>query len=130
MPTNPLDFTTPTRDLHQVTVFKLDGEALEAVEPKSARFLSLVRSIDTSDEFQQAGLIEDFLDLCMTEATAARLRERLDDDEDPFDLDTLTQIIRGLQEAWTRRPTGPSATSSGRPKRTGTASTVRRRQSA
>lgn len=123
-----LSFTTPQRELGIVTPFVLDGETLSAVEPKASQLLAITRGLSDDDMLAEVGIIDAFMDLCLTEETATRLRERMDDPQDPFDLDTLTNIIQALQGAWSKRPTGPSGPSSQQPRRTGKASTARARR--
>jgi hypothetical protein len=123
-----LSFTTPARELGKTTPFDLDGETLYAVQPKVAALMAMVQDIDTDDLSGQAAIIDDFIDVCMTEETAQRLHERLNDPQDPFDLDTLGKIISGLQGVWTQRPPTSRPASSRQAGRTGPESTVRSRR--
>lgn len=130
MPKPALSFTTPVKELHALTPFEQDGELLHAVEPKGAQLMALLRDVDRTDQFGQIELIDSFMDLCLTEESATRLRERMDDPDDPFDVPELSNIIKALREVWGERPTGPSTPSSPSRRRTGTASTARSRRTA
>lgn len=115
--TTPMTFTSPERDLDKVrTPFNLDGEILFAIQPKAAILLNLAKQVNVENEEDPANIraLDEFVDICMEEATAVRLRERMADPEDGFDLDTLVQIMQALQGVWADRPTGRPNDSSGR----------------
>lgn len=130
MSDTPIILTTPER-ARVLTTVDLDGETLHAVKPKGGQMLAMARAIEgLPDDLAEMKLIDSFLELCMDEPSRDRLRERLDDPEDDFDLDTLTELMDRLKEAWADRPTGPSRSSSPPRKRTGRASTARAPRSA
>jgi hypothetical protein len=130
MPDKPIIITTPERTRVTTTV-DLDGETLHAIMPKAGQMLAMTRAIEgLPDDLAEMKLIDSFLELCLDEPSRDRLRERLDDPEDDFDLDTLTDLMNQLKEVWADRPTGPSTASSQRPRRTGRASTARAPRSA
>lgn len=115
--TAPLQFTSPARD-HESnrTPFQLDDELLYAIKPKTASLVKLMKSVNTEneDDPRNVDALDEFIDLCMEPASAKIIRDRMDDPDDGFDLDTLVEIMEALQAAWTDRPTGPSSGSSGR----------------
>lgn len=121
-----LDFTTPEPAPRVHTIVRLDGEELVAVEPKGGQLMALQMAELTG--VPEAKIINDFLDLCMEPASAARIKARLIDSDDPFDMDTLGRIIAGLQEAWTNRPPTKPAASSKQRRSTGRTSTANTRR--
>jgi hypothetical protein len=125
-----LDFTSPETVPHVKTPFKIDGELMWAVRPKGGQMMAIARDYQAAagDELAELRMIEEFLDLCLEPEAADRIRERLSDAEDPFDVDTLVPLIEALQTAWSgRQHTGRPSSSSPRRRRTGRTSTARRR---
>jgi hypothetical protein len=111
----------------ELTPFEVDGEVFYAVKPKGGMMLNLaVRANMVGDEMAQAQLVDDFLTMIMDSESGSedRLRERLDDPDDNFDVDHLTIIINGLQAVWGKGQSTKSPRSSARRRRTGPRSTA------
>lgn len=124
----PMEFTTDTTaPLRKRVPFILDGEELAASIPKAALLVDMARrALDPEiDDMEQMDLLDRFLDECMDEATATRLRERLLDPDDHLDYDTIAMIVEALQEEMTDRPPTKPARSSNSRARTGKGSTGR-----
>jgi hypothetical protein len=127
MSSAPLEFHSPAAAERPTFDFVLDGRTCTAIIPKSAAVIRMARDAQTDDVLAQVAIIDDFLDTFMVPDTADYLHDRLDDDDDPFDIDTMGQIIQALQEQWGRRPPTKRAASSGSRSRTGKSSTARSR---
>lgn len=125
-----LEFTTNTEEpLRRIVPFILDGEEMSAAVPKAAILVNLARkALDpTVDEREQIELLDEFLDDCMTDETAARLRERLADKDDHFDYTDVTRIVDALQGEFAERPPTKPAASTRSRRPTGKGSTARAR---
>lgn len=128
-----LDFQSAPSEAGTLTPFKVDDEMFMARRPKGGQLLAMTRGVtnmDALDDLGQAHLIDDFLDICMEADTADRLRERMEDPEDNFDVDDLAAIVQALQAVWGKGRPGRSGTSSRQPRRTGRSSTGRARKRA
>lgn len=113
--TEPLAFTSPSRAEAPRTPFELDGERLIAIKPKLATLIYLIREMGGENNADDMALVEGFLEQAMEPDSAKRIRERLADPEDGFDVDVLNQILNALQEVWySDRPTGQANGSSSR----------------
>jgi hypothetical protein len=121
---NMMQFTTPEQ-IRETVVFVLDGEELHAIRPKGGVMLQLaIKAKGANDEFEQAIIVDGFLEDVMEPDTAERLRERLYDPNDAFDLDTMGEIINALQARWGKDQRTKSQRSPARRRRTGTRSTA------
>lgn len=129
-PVAALSFTSPDATPRELTPIDLDGEMLYAVIPKGGMMLELaIRAASAGDDLAQAQLVDDFLTLVMEEESAARIRERLTDPDDPFDVEpTLVEMINGLQALWGKGRSTKSRPSSARRRRTGPRSTATARR--
>lgn len=107
--------------------FTIDGETFTAYPPSSGQMALLVAAqADSRDVSESMAAIIDFLDGILDEDAQAMYRRRLLDRDDPFDFDTVNDIVEGLIEEWSARPTkSPSASSSSR-KSAGSRSTAKR----
>jgi len=135
---DPMEFTSPDRERER-TLFRIDGEDFYALKPKGGQMLRLgieaaaiqQRTGGTGDvDLSDALIIDGFMDTCFEPETTDRLRERLEDPDDNFDIDTLMEVMQALERAWGRRPTGRSGGSSQRRPRSGRTSTARARSKA
>jgi hypothetical protein len=117
-----LDVSSPTEVPRIRTPFKIDGELMWATKPKGGVLMAMARDYNAhpDDELGEVKMIEAFLDICMEPEAADRIRERLSDPDDAFDVDTLVPLVQALQTAWSgRQHTGKPSTSSPRRRRTG-----------
>lgn len=127
-----MDFTSAPREVTR-TLFRIDGEDFYAVKPKAGVLMGLMldgQAAEGGDEMAQVRIIEAFIDTTLEPDSGDRIRARLEDPDDDFDVDTLAEVITALQGAWGRRPTTPSRRSSRSPRRTGRTSTGARRSPA
>jgi hypothetical protein len=92
--------------------------------PKSAFFVHIAKMETGSDE-EKVRSVDTILDRVFDEDSAQHLRDRMDDDDDDFDIEDVGKIVQRLQEVWAPgRPTGSSrgsARRSGNPSRRSTA---------
>jgi hypothetical protein len=107
--------------------FSIDGEEFTAYPPSAGQMAMLIAAqADSRDASESIAAIIDFLDGILDEDAQAMYRRRLLDREDPFDFDTVNDIVEGLVEEWSARPTkSPSASSSSR-RSAGSRSTAKR----
>lgn len=111
--------------------FKVDGEEFMAYPPSPGQMAMLISAqAESRDVTESVAAIIDFLDGILDEDAQAMFRRRLLDRDDPFDFDTVNEIVEGLIEDWSARPTmSPSASSSSR-KSAGSRSTAKPRSRA
>lgn len=121
------DFTTPTKDSRPTVEFTIDGDKVRAVQPKGAFLLDLAALSASASELEQSRVITLFVDKVFDADSKALIHDRLNDDDDDFDVDDLTPVIHWLQELWTGRPTGPPSASRRRSQKSGRRSTARAR---
>lgn len=107
--------------------FKVDGDVFVAYPPSPGQMALLVAAqADSRDVTTSMAAIIDFLDGLFDEEGRAMYRRRLMDRDDDFDFDTVNDIVEGLIEEWSGRPTKPSSASQ-RPRKTaGARSTAKR----
>src|SRR5262245_6358476 len=90
-----LHITTPADYTRERTPFQVDDELLWAIRPKGGQLLGLIRTASESmTDFEEARVIDQFIEMAMEPDTAARLRERLDDPDDGFDIEHLTSLMQ------------------------------------
>ena len=107
--------------------FTVDGDKYTAYPPTPGQFMLLMSAqAKGRDEVESVASIIDFLDGILDENAQADFRRRLMDRDDPFDFDTVTQIMEGLIEEWSARPTQSPSASSSSPANGGRKSTARR----
>lgn len=132
-----IEFEAPTEPVvRQVTPVRIPGpdkqeiEEYPATRPKDGFLLKLGRMASGSDE-QQIALVDEFIDKVFTEDDAARLRHRIEDDDDWLDLDSdtggasLVAVIEQLQQVWGKGRGGKSSGSPGPRRSPGKRSTAR-----
>lgn len=107
--------------------FAIDGETFTAYPPSPGQMAMLIAAqADSRDVSESMAAIIDFLDGILDEDAQAMYRKRLMDRNDPFDFDTVNDIVEGLVEEWSARPTkSPSVSSSSR-RTAGSRSTAKR----
>jgi hypothetical protein len=132
-----LEFVTAARqhpesaiaDAEPIT-FTVDGEEFTAHPPTPGQ-LALIMAAQTSRSMtERIAAIIDFMDCLLDESGQERFRDRLMDRDDPFDVEQVQEVISGLMEEWTARPTQRSSDSSSSQASTGRSSTVKRRSGA
>lgn len=112
---DPLEFTTApkprpedweTPDKAGLVPVTIDGVQLWARRPKDAIAAQLgpVLSRRTAPLVKMQ-LVLDFLEDCMLEPGRTVLHNRLTDPDDDFDVSDAVDILRGIGEYWTARPT-------------------------
>ncbi len=111
--------------------FSIDGDVFTAYPPSSGQLAMMIAAqADSREVAESVAAVIDFLDGILDEDAQETFRRRLLDREDPFDFDTVNEIVEGLIEEWSARPTkSPSASSSSR-KSAGSRSTAKPRSRA
>lgn len=111
--------------------FELDGVTYTAYPPTGAQF-ALFMASQASHASQADGIaaIIDFFDGMLEPETQRIYRERLVDRDDPFDFDTVQEILEFLIEEWSANPTKSPQDSPQSPPKTGPRSTAKRRSTA
>jgi hypothetical protein len=133
MPDNGRNFTTAIseemhRDVADAFHYQIDGKPLIIFPPSAAQITLLIAATMNADEDEPdqqaiATIIQAFMGM-LEEKSARMVRRRLLDPNDPFELDTIVEIVQQLAEDVVGRPTeSPSASSPSRPA-TGTSSTA------
>lgn len=111
--------------------FKIDGEEFTAYPPSPGQMAMLIQAqADSRDVTESIAAIIDFLDGILDEEAQKMFRRRLLDRNDPFDFDNVNELVEGLVEEWTARPTTSSSASSSSPKSVGSKSTAKPRSRA
>lgn len=110
---------SPFENAKPVT-FTIDDDTFTAYPPTESQVAymlsSQARGRDVTDSI--AGVI-DFFDGILDKHAQEVFRRRLLDREDPFDFAMVREIIEGLMEEWTARPTKPSRGSTSSRRSTG-----------
>jgi hypothetical protein len=126
-----LEFTTAVKDIEgdveeEPIEYDLDGVLMTAYRPSGGQFAMLLAMTSkfSTDEEAVAGLVTMFVNIHDTEGQN-HIANRLFDRKDPFDVDDIDRILRGLTEEWTARPTEPPSVSPSSPPPTGRKSTAR-----
>jgi len=131
------EFSTAGREIPvafegaQPVDFTLDGKTYTAFPPTPGQIGMLMQAqADSREMTEKIASIIDFLDGILEEDGQKEFRRRLLDRDDPFDFDTVSEIVEGLIEEWSDHPTQPSSASSTSRKNGGTKSTARRHSTA
>lgn len=93
----PLSFTSAKRAREKIT-FDLDGVEYTFTPPKDSIMVMPILGDGDTETGAMRGLF-DWLGAGLPKDQEERLIGRLRDPEDDLDIDTLTEIIKGLQEA-------------------------------
>lgn len=111
--------------------FNLDGDVFTAYPPSPGQLALLISAqADSREVTESIAAVIDFLNGILDEDAQAVFRRRLLDREDPFDFDSVNEIVEGLIEEWSARPTQPSSDSPSLPKTAGSRSTAKPRSKA
>jgi hypothetical protein len=106
------DFTRKRKRL----VFRIDDdlfEAAQAIPGKTlARFAGRFADLEKAPPEAQLDAIADALGMVLLPESNARFQERLDDLENPIELEQGSDVIAWLMEEYGNRPTEPSSDSS------------------
>jgi len=129
------EFTTAARrsapsviDGAEPIEFKVDGETYTAYPPSPGQLALLIAAQAKNREPEESiAAVIDFLDGILDEDAQAMFRRRLLDRNDPFDFDNVEQIMEGLIEEWSARPTSPPSASASSQANGGRKSTAKRR---
>lgn len=101
-----LDYTTPKRK-PKVIEFTLDGEDYHFTPPKDAEMVMPVLEATGDEAIAATRAAFDWLGKGLAEGEEERLRERLKDPNDDFDVPDLENTLRWVQKQVTGgRPTG------------------------
>lgn len=102
-----------------------------AYPPSPGQMAMLISAqAESRDVTESVAAIIDFLDGILDEDAQAMFRRRLLDRDDSFDFDTVNEIVEGLIEDWSARPTTSSSVSSSSRKSAGSRSTAKPRSRA
>lgn len=126
-----LEFTTAVKDTEGVAEeeaieYDLDGVLMTAYRPSGGQFAMLLAMTSkfSTDEEAVAGLVTMFVNIHDAEGQN-HIANRLFDRKDPFDVDDVDRILRGLVEEWSARPTEPPSDSASTRRSSGPKSTAR-----
>lgn len=126
------EFTTAAAEQHEeslgepITV-KIDGHEV-TFNGASTGQISMLAAMMAADEMEMMStVINLFFGLLAEEADRIRFRKRLFKRDDPFGPADVMEIVMGLVEEWTARPTQAPSDSSSQRATSGRKSTVRPR---
>jgi hypothetical protein len=119
-----LEFTSAKKRWDKLT-FTLDGEQYDFTPSKSG---GLAAAMLTGDQEAMIAETFDWLSRGLPDDQTQRIIDKLRDPEDDFDMADLGDLIRGLQEEVTGRPTGSPNGSVPSPTATGPGSTAGRQR--
>ena len=111
--------------------FLLDDVEYTALPPTETQFALMMAAMsdDRPTEEGIAAILDFFLGMFSPEE-AAMLKQRLRDRDDPFNFQNMYDILAGVVEEWTERPTKPSNASTPSRPSTGRKSTAKPRSKA
>ena len=109
------DFSRPHRQLQ----FRIDDDLFEAARALPgktlARFAARFSDIEKTPLAQQLDIFAEALGMVLLPESNARFQKRLDDLEQPIELEQASDVITWLLEEYGLRPTEPSSESSSGP---------------
>jgi hypothetical protein len=112
MSDEPIEIDVKPRERQRLT-FNVGGEIYEFRIPKLYGLIDTVQRIQTKPgdksgraEMEMFGQIERWLFDAMKPDDATRLQERLRDDDDDLDVDTMVALFQELTKAASRLPSG------------------------
>lgn len=109
------DFSRPHRQLQ----FRIDDDLFEAARALPgktlARFAARFADIEKTPLTQQLDVFAEALGMVLLPESNARFQKRLDDLEQPIELEQASDVITWLLEEYGLRPTEPSSESSSGP---------------
>lgn len=115
-----LEFTSAKKRWDKLT-FTLDGEQYDFTPSKSG---GLAAAMMTGDQEEVVNETFDWLSRGLPDEQTQRIIDKLRDPDDDFDMPDLGELIRGLQEEVSGRPTGSANGSSASRTTTGPGSTA------
>lgn len=89
--------------------FKVDGETMTAIRPKSWTTLETAAGADENNPAAAAKASIDMITGMFDAASRQRLLARLRDPDDALDLNDVQEYLTWLTEEWSGRPTGSSS---------------------
>lgn len=118
----PIDITVPDYEDDEVSIA---GRTLTLNPPRLHRFLMLSAQWEAAGDrlWDSMSLATQFVMETLSDEDARYVRRRFNDESDPFNLDSLSEIIQTFTEEWSTRPTEKSSGSSSSPTKRGSAST-------
>jgi hypothetical protein len=97
-------------------VFRIDDDVFTGrpgiPAARLLRFLGLMDEMNEKPQSEQTDLIRSAMTLMLTAESADVFNRRLDDDENPIDLDQVNEVQTWLMEQYGMRPTSPAGSSS------------------
>jgi len=104
--------------------FAIDGDTFIATPPSSTQFaLFMASQASTRTTADKMAGVIDFIDWMLSDEDRLHLRARLLDRDDALDYDLLCEVMEGLVEEWSARPTRSPSDSPQSPQSTGRRST-------
>jgi hypothetical protein len=108
--------------------FKVDGDEFTAYPPTAGQMaMMLAAQAESRDVPENVAGVIDFFDGLLDEDGRDTFRRRLLDRDDPFDFDMVNEIMEGLMEEWSARPTKSPSVSATSQRSAGSRSTAKRR---
>lgn len=115
----PTETATPVKDFsrkRERLVFRIDEDIFEAATALPgnvlAQFATRFSNIESIPLDQQLKVFADALGLVLLPESNGRFQKRLDDLENPIELEQASDVIQWLLERYGLRPTEPSSDSS------------------
>lgn len=115
----PTETATPVKDFSRKRarlVFRIDDDLFEAATALPgnvlAQFATRFSNIESIPLDQQLKVFADALGMVLLPESNGRFQKRLDDLENPIELEQASDVIQWLLEAYGLRPTEPSSDSS------------------
>lgn len=126
------EFTTQARAIEAETTeeqealdFKIDGHPCKAYPPGTGQLAVMIAMTNknASTEEAIAGIVNFFVSL-LDDDSRNHVINRLLDRRDPFGIENIQEIMQGMTEDWSARPTQLSSGSASSPPTTGPSSTA------
>lgn len=118
----PIEITIPDYEDDEVSI---PGRTLTLNPPRLHKFLMLSAQYESAGDrlFDTMSIATQFVMETLSSEDGRYVRRRFNDEDDPFGLDALADIIQTFSEEWSTRPTGKSSGSSSSHTKRGSAST-------
>lgn len=118
----PIEITIPD---YEDTEVSIPGRTLTLHPPRLHKFLMLSAQYESAGDrlFDTMSLATQFVMETLSPEDGRYVRRRFNDEDDPFGLDALAEIIQTFSEEWSTRPTEKSSGSSSSHTKRGSAST-------
>jgi hypothetical protein len=116
------DFTDP--ESKKRLTFRIDDDVFEAVaELPAGAEIELTRMIRVKDEYEQAKMVAQLLDMLLIPESAEVFAKRMSNPANPITSRVLVKVFQWLMETYSGRPTEPPPDSSNGPSAIGTSLT-------